>query len=172
MDAERCIVKFTTQGLDVLDEELEAFDLHLGAREAVEDDAVAELRFEQAAEQESDDLAIADHAAGVLDAFGLGRVEQGADDDRLAGEPAGLEDEIGVGAFAGAGSAAEEDDFLGEAEVYASDARLEGLPGGGEDDLGVLDFEVTGRRGAGNRGGGGRTFFAGGDIHVKCWSHV
>ena len=165
MDAQGRVVKLAAQGVHAIHEELETLDLHLGAGEAIEDDAVAVNGIDEAAEEQAHDLAVADHVAGVFDGAGLGRIEQSADDDGLAGETAGAIDEGGVGAFAGAGSAAEEDDLLGEAELVAAVVALKFAPNGVEDNLGVLNLEVVvaggsfacdrGDRGRGGRGGGG-----------------
>jgi hypothetical protein len=82
MDAERGAVEIPAQRVHLVDEKLEALDLHLGARKAVEDDAIAVFRLEEFAQQQSDNLAIADHVAGVLQGPRLRGVEQGADHDR------------------------------------------------------------------------------------------
>ena len=140
--AERRMIEIAPQRLDAVHEELEALDLDLGAGEPVKDDAIPELGFQQAAQEEANDLAVAHHAAGVLDALGFGRVQQRADDDGFAGEPAGLGDEIGVGALAGAGGAAEKNDLLGEAQGLAAHVVLQRLPYRAEDQMGVLDFEI------------------------------
>src|SRR5690606_30436135 len=100
---------------------------------------------------------------GVLDATGRGGVEQGADDHGGAGEAAGLENEVGVGALAGAGGAAEENELLGEAQVFAAEFGLQFGPDGFENDGGILDFEILnfgGRLDLGRGGGFGKT-------HVK-----
>lgn len=158
VDPEGGAVEFAAEDLHLGDEEFEALDLDLGAGEAVEDDAIAEVGFKEFAEDESDDLAVADHVAGVFDAAGLGGIEQGADDDGFAGEAAGFEDEFGVGAFAGTGGTAEEDDFFGEAEIFAAECFFQVGPDRGEDEGGVLDFEVLvlGGDEFGLGGGGGR----------------
>ena len=90
VDAERRMDKFVTKLVEAVDEELEALDLDLRAGEAVENDAVAVFGPEQFAQENADDFAIADHAAGVFDAFRLGGIEQRADDDWRAGESAGF----------------------------------------------------------------------------------
>jgi hypothetical protein len=90
MDAEGRAVEFAAQLLHVRDEHLETLDLDLGARKAVEDHPVAVFGPQQLAEQQADHLAVAHHVAGILEAFGLGRVEQRTHHDRLAGETAGL----------------------------------------------------------------------------------
>jgi len=65
-------MELPAQGLHVRDELFEALDLHLGPREAVENHAIAVFRVEQAPKQETDDLAVTDHATGVLDPTGGG----------------------------------------------------------------------------------------------------
>ena len=65
-----------------IDEQLQALDLHGGAREAVDDHAVVIFRAQQLAQQQADGLAVADHVAGVLQRSRLRRVEQRAHDDR------------------------------------------------------------------------------------------
>ena len=71
MDAERRRRKLAPQRLHAVDEQFQAFDLHLRARKAVEDAAVAIFRLQEAAEENAHDLTIADHVTGVLDAPGL-----------------------------------------------------------------------------------------------------
>src|SRR5690606_35864085 len=118
--------------------------------------AVLVLRLEQALEEDRDDLAVADHAARVLDPAHLGRVEQRADDDRLAGEAARLHDEGRVRALARARRAAEQDQLLGEVQARAPVLLLEPRPDRVEDELRVLDLEVLvagGRRRVGGDGG-------------------
>jgi len=132
-------------------EKLQALDLHVGAGKAVEDGAVVILLADQAAKEEADDFAVTDHVATVLSAFGLGSVEKSTDDDGRTGEAARARDEIGVGAFAGAGGATEQDNFLGKTEVLAADLFLKALPDRTEDELRVLDLKV---RELGRRRGG------------------
>lgn len=152
MDAEGGADEFATEALHAIDEEFQALDLDLGAGEAVEDTAVAVFGFEELAEEDADDLAVADHHAGVFDFAGFGRVEQGADDDGRASEAAGFEDELGLRAFTGAGGAAEEDEFFGETERLGAEGGEEIGPHGVKDQGGVLDFEVA-RFGGGWAGG-------------------
>ena len=122
MDAERRVEELAPQRVHLIDQQLQALDLHGGAREAVDDHAVVIFRAQQLAQQQADHFAVADHVAGVLERPRLGRVEQRADDDRAAGQAARLGDERGVGALAGAGRAAEQDDLLREAQVLAADS--------------------------------------------------
>ncbi len=157
MDAQRRVVKLAAQRVQAVDQQLEALDLHLRAGEAVEDDAVAVGGLDELEEEQAHDLAVAHHVARVLDALGLGRVEQGADHDGFAGEPARLEDERGVRALARAGRAAEQDDFLGEAQLIAPVVLFQVTPDGVEDHLRVLDLEIVqtlGRARSADEGGG------------------
>jgi hypothetical protein len=64
MDAQRRVVELAAEGVEAIDEELEALDLDGGAGEAVEDDAVAIGGLDEAAKEEAHDLAIA--AAGII----------------------------------------------------------------------------------------------------------
>ena len=153
MLGERRAVEFAPKLGHLFVKHLQALDLRVGPGETVEDDAVAELRLEQPAEEHREHLAVADHVAGVLDLLHLRRVEERAHDDGQAGEAAGLGDEGGVGAFAGAGRAAEEDDLLREAQVLAPEVRLQVGPDRLEDDPGVIDLQI--RRGDGGRDRGG-----------------
>ena len=73
--AERRMIEIAPQRLDAVHEELEALDLDLGAGESVKDDAIPELGFQQAVQEKADDLAVANHAAGVFDAFRFRRVQ-------------------------------------------------------------------------------------------------
>ena len=143
MDAERRVVELAPQRVHLIDEQLQALDLNVGAREAVEDHAVVILRAQQLAQQQADDFAIADHVAGVLQRLRFRRIEQRADDDGRAGEAARLGDERRVGAFAGAGRAAEENDLLGETQILAAEIGFEILPDRFEDQLSVFDFEIV-----------------------------
>ena len=143
MDAERRVEELAPQRVHLVDEQLQALDLHVGAREAVDDHAVVILRAQQLAQQQPDDFAVADHVAGVLERSRLGRVEQRADDDRAAREAARLGDERRVGALAGAGRAAEQNDLLRETQVFAAEVGFEILPDRFEDQLGVLDLEIV-----------------------------
>ena len=144
MDAEGGADEFATEALHAIDEEFQALDLDLGPGKAVEDTAVAVFGFEELAEEDADDFAVADHHAGVFDFAGFGGVEQGADNDGRASEAAGFEDVLGVGAFTGAGGAAEEDEFFGEAQLLGAERGEEIGPHGVEDQGGILDFKVAG----------------------------
>jgi hypothetical protein len=125
-----------------VEEHFEALDLDFGAREAVEDGAVLLFGFEEFADEDADDFAVADHAALGFEFLGFGGVEEGADDDGVSGDAAEFADEVGVGAFAGAGGTAEEDEFFGEAEVFATVVGFEFFPDVVEDELGIFDFQV------------------------------
>ena len=142
MDAERSAEEFPPQGLHLVHEQLQTLDLHMGPGEAVENDAIAIRGLHQFAKEQSDHLAVAHHAPGVLQPLGVGRVQQRADDNGRAGQAAGLGDEVRVGALAGPGRAAQQDDLLGEAQVLPAEVRFDVLPDGPKDNLGVLDFEV------------------------------
>ena len=61
----------------------------------------------------------------------------------MAGQATHLSDEGGVSAFAGAGRAAEQDDFLGKAEIVMADFLFQPAPDSIEDELGIFDFEVN-----------------------------
>ena len=102
----RGVGKLPAQRNHLVVEHLEALDLHGGAGESVEHRAVAELRLQQLAEQQAEDLLVADHAAAGLDFFRLRGIEQLADDDGWRGDAAHLADEGGVGPLAGAGRTA------------------------------------------------------------------
>lgn len=101
-NAERRLIKLAPQLVYFVDQEFQALDLNFCARKTVEDDAVAIFGPQQFFQQDRNDLAVADHAAGILYSLGLRRIEQRAHHDWRAGEAAGLGDEGGVGAFAGA----------------------------------------------------------------------
>jgi hypothetical protein len=134
-----------------VEEHFEALDLNFGAREAVEDGAVLLFWFEEFADEDADDFAVADHATLGLEFLGFGGVEEGADDDGVSGDAPEFANEVSVGAFAGAGGAAEEDEFFGEAEVFATVFGFEFFPDVIEDELGIFDFQV-GRGGGFGRG--------------------
>jgi len=145
VDGQGCIREVPTKRNHLVIEQLETLDLNLGAREAVEDGAVLLLGLKELAEEDADHVPVKDHAAARLDLAGLGRIKKGADDDGCSGDVAKLADEIGVGAFAGAGSAAEEDEFLWEPKVFAAVILFEIFPDAVEDELGVLNLEILGR---------------------------
>ena len=126
-----------------IDQQLQALDLDGGAGKAVDNHAVVICGAQQLAQQQADGLAVADHVARVLERSRLGRVEQRAHDDRAAGQAARLGDERRVGALAGAGRAAEQNDLLRETQVLAAEAGFEILPDGFEDQLRVFDLEIA-----------------------------
>ena len=80
------LVEVPPEGVHFVDQELQTLDLHLGAREAVQDDTVAELGIKEMVKKKVDHLPVADHTPRILDSLGLGRVEQRADDYGAAGE--------------------------------------------------------------------------------------
>ena len=102
---------------DLVDEQLQALDLDRRPRKAVEHDAVAVDLVEQLAQQDAQDLLVADHAALRLDLLHLRRREQLADHDRRTGQAARLADELRLRPLAGAGRAAEQDDLLRKAQI-------------------------------------------------------
>src|SRR5690606_29320395 len=93
IDRQRRAVVLAVQLVHLFDHQLETFDLHAGPREAVEDAAVAVLFLEQLAKQDPDHFAVADHAAGLFDAFGLWTGQQRTDDDWRAGQSASFGNE-------------------------------------------------------------------------------
>ena len=111
---------------------MRAFDLNIGARESIDDDAGVILLSQQFAQQQVHDFAIADHDAGVLESLSFRRIEQGTDDDGRTRQSAGLADERGVGALAGTRRSTEKNDFLWESQILAAEVGLEILPNGFE----------------------------------------
>ena len=97
---ERRVEELAPERVHLIDQQLQALDLHGRAREAVDDHAVVILRAQQLAQQQADHLAVADHVARVLQRSRLRRVEQRAHDDRRAREAARLGDERRVGPLA------------------------------------------------------------------------
>ena len=118
------IAEFLAQFGHLVVEQLEALDLHLGAREAIDDHAALVDWVEQLVQEQVGDLFVANQAAGVLDLLGAGTVEQVADHDGRCCNAPRFEDEGGIGALACAGRAAEPDDFSGEAELGATEFLL------------------------------------------------
>ena len=143
MDAERRVHELAPQGVHLIDEQLQALDLHGGAREAVDDHAVVVFRLQQLPEQQPDGLTVTDQMPRVFQRSRLGRVEQRAHHDRGAREAACLGDERRIGALPGPGRAAQQNDFLREAQLLAAVVGLELLPEGFEDQSAIFDFEVV-----------------------------
>lgn len=146
MHAQGRVIKLATQLLHPVDQQLQAFDLHVGAREAVEDRSIAVFRAQEASEQQADHFAVADHVASILQRLGFGRIQKRADHDRRTGEAAGLPDERGMRTLAGTGRASEKDDLLRELQIFARELSLNFTPHRAEDELRILDLEVRAPR--------------------------
>ena len=102
-----------------IEEHLQALDLHLRAREAIEHGAILLLGIEKLAKQDADDFPIAHHSALRLHLPRLGAVQKLADDDRRGGDVAQLANEIRICPLARAGSAAQQNQFFWKPEPIA-----------------------------------------------------
>jgi hypothetical protein len=142
VDGERCAGEFVVQLADLVDEQLQTLDLHRRSGKAVENDSVSVDRVEQRAEEDADDLLVADHHPKRLQLLHLRRRQQLADDDRRTGQAARLVDELRLGSLTRARRAAEQDDLLRETEMLPPDVLLERLPDRREDHAGILDLEI------------------------------
>ena len=108
----------------LVEEQLEALDLHLGAREAVEQRAVLLLGLKQLAQEDADHLPVPDHAAARLDGARLRGVKELGNHDGRRLDAAHLADEVRVGAFARARRPPEQDQLLGETHPAAAELPL------------------------------------------------
>src|ERR1700674_296607 len=108
----------------LVEEQLEALDLYLGAREAIEQRAVLLLRLRQLAQQDSDYLPIPDHAASCLDGARLRCVKELGNHNGWRLDVAHLANEVRVGAFARTRRPPEQDQLLGETHPAAAELPL------------------------------------------------
>ena len=154
----RRVGELASKGRHLVVQQFQTFDLDRRPRKPVEHRAGLIVRVQQRLEHELNDLAIADHPAPGLDRPGLRCVEQFADDDRFFGDVPDLANEVRVGALAGTGGPAQEDQLLGEPHLVATPGGFQLSPDGPEDQLRVFDLEVDRRRGGfvdfGSHGGG------------------
>ena len=138
VDRQWRVGKLVMERADFVHQQLQKFDLHRGARKAVENHAIPIGFVEQLAQQHAQHFPVADHPALCFDLLHLRRRQQIADDDRRTGQATRLADESGLRALSGARCAAEEDDLLWKTQVLPAGLLLQGVPGLVEDDAGLI----------------------------------
>src|SRR5688572_13092393 len=133
VDAQRRVVKLSPQFVHLIDQELQAFHLHVRAWKTVDDGAVLVLRSKQLAQQQPDHFAIADELAGILNGPSFRGIHQRTDDDRRTRKTEDSTDERRVCSFSGARSSSEKNQLFGKTKVGATIFQFKILPDGVED---------------------------------------
>jgi hypothetical protein len=136
--------KLPPQSDHLVEEQLKALDLHLCAREAVEQRPVLLLRSKQLAQQNAHHFPVSDHPATGLDGPRLRCIKELGNHDRRRLDAAHLANEIRVRAFACARRPSEQDQLLGESHSGAAELSLQLPPDRAKDELRVLDFQFRG----------------------------